>query len=94
MIYVGGPNVVFNYNDAPIIVNFETDSFQKQPMFYNLGHFRFYLISSFDCPCSKLVTRGSIWVEAKTVQALPDKVLLIAFIDPAQVGLIAESYIF
>lgn len=37
----GGPNWVGNYQDAPIIVYMESDSFQKQPMFYTMGHFRF-----------------------------------------------------
>lgn len=35
----GGPNVINNFVDAPIIVNPETDEFYKQPMYYALKHF-------------------------------------------------------
>lgn len=34
----GGPNVINNFVDAPIIVNAETDEFYKQPMYYALQH--------------------------------------------------------
>lgn len=37
----GGPNWVTNFVDAPIIVNQTGDYFEKNPMFYAIGHFRF-----------------------------------------------------
>ena len=33
-------------NLAPIIVNAESDEFYKQPMYYVLGHFRYYVFCS------------------------------------------------
>lgn len=36
---IGGPTYIFNYCDAPIIVNASAQEFYKQPMFYTLGHF-------------------------------------------------------
>ena len=38
----GGPNWEKNFEDSPILVYAETDSFQKEPMFYTMGHFRFW----------------------------------------------------
>lgn len=35
----GGPNIINNFVDSPIIVNPETDEFYKQPMYYALKHF-------------------------------------------------------
>ena len=34
----GGPNWVGNFVDAPILVSNTTDEFEKQPMYYALGH--------------------------------------------------------
>uniref|UniRef100_A0A914EDM0 Glucosylceramidase n=1 Tax=Acrobeloides nanus TaxID=290746 RepID=A0A914EDM0_9BILA len=34
----GGPNWVGNLVDAPILVSNTTDEFEKQPMYYALGH--------------------------------------------------------
>lgn len=34
----GGPNWINNFVDAAIIVNFESDEFYKQPMYYALNH--------------------------------------------------------
>lgn len=36
----GGPNLVLNYVDSPIILNSTGGEFYKQPMFYGLAHFR------------------------------------------------------
>lgn len=36
---IGGPNWVGDYVDSPIIVSDSGDYFEKQPMFYALGHF-------------------------------------------------------
>ncbi|NXJ86122.1 GLCM Glucosylceramidase, partial [Trogon melanurus] len=35
----GGPNLVKNYVDSPVIVDSSKDVFYKQPMFYHMGHF-------------------------------------------------------
>ncbi|XP_076388302.1 lysosomal acid glucosylceramidase-like isoform X1 [Megachile rotundata] len=43
----GGPNIIDNYVDSPIIVNPENDEFYKQPMYYALQH------------VSKFIDRGS-----------------------------------
>lgn len=39
----GGPNWAENFVDSPVIVNYETDEFYKQPMFYAMGHFSKFL---------------------------------------------------
>ncbi|CAH2051961.1 unnamed protein product, partial [Iphiclides podalirius] len=39
----GGPNLIEDYVDSPIIVNAEKQEFYKQPMFYALGHFSKFL---------------------------------------------------
>ena len=42
----GGPNWVKNFVDSPIIVNAQNDEFYKQPMFYIMGHFRYFTDNS------------------------------------------------
>ena len=39
----GGPNWAYNFVDAPIIVNKDTDEFYKNPMYYGLAHFSKFL---------------------------------------------------
>lgn len=43
----GGPNWANNFVDSPVIVNQTGDEFFKQPMFYALGHFRYYCLKKF-----------------------------------------------
>uniref|UniRef100_A0A914E1J5 Glucosylceramidase n=1 Tax=Acrobeloides nanus TaxID=290746 RepID=A0A914E1J5_9BILA len=40
----GGPNWVNNWCDSPIIVSNTTDEFEKQPMYYGLGHFAKFIV--------------------------------------------------
>ncbi len=50
----GGPNWAGNNVDAPILVDYETDTFYKQPMYYYLGHF-----SKFIKPASQMLNAQS-----------------------------------
>ncbi|XP_065168603.1 lysosomal acid glucosylceramidase-like [Atheta coriaria] len=50
----GGPTYINNQVDAAIIVDYETNEFYKQPMFYAQGHF------------SKFIPRGSHKIDQKT----------------------------
>uniref|UniRef100_A0A914GV79 Glucosylceramidase n=1 Tax=Globodera rostochiensis TaxID=31243 RepID=A0A914GV79_GLORO len=63
----GGPNLVRNFVDAPIIVNASAGEFYKQPMFYALAHF------------SRFVPRDSVVISSTLFTAdgtkLPDKTL-------------------
>ena len=49
---LAGPNLLdpeeakINHSESPVLVNSESDEFYKQPTFYALGHYRYYLISS------------------------------------------------
>ena len=38
----GGPNWSNNFVDGPILVNETSDEFYKQPIFYTMGHFRYF----------------------------------------------------
>lgn len=68
----GGPNWVDNNVDSPIIVNPEKNEFYKQPMFYAMGHFRYWsqvtLVFVVICPCNNnvqctcsMLSPGFIW---------------------------------
>ncbi|CAJ0577372.1 unnamed protein product, partial [Mesorhabditis spiculigera] len=43
----GGPDWVNNFVDAPIIANYTSDEFIKQPMFYVMGHFSKFVLDNY-----------------------------------------------
>uniref|UniRef100_A0A914C772 Glucosylceramidase n=1 Tax=Acrobeloides nanus TaxID=290746 RepID=A0A914C772_9BILA len=51
---IGGPNWVGNLVDAPILVSNTTDEFEKQPMYYALGHL------------AKFIVPGSVMIRVNT----------------------------
>ncbi|KAI3410388.1 hypothetical protein GPALN_004489 [Globodera pallida] len=70
----GGPNLVRNFADSPIIVNASADEFYKQPMFYAMAHF------------SRFVPRDSVVISSTLFSAdgakLEENVEHIAFQTP------------
>ncbi|XP_072384328.1 lysosomal acid glucosylceramidase-like isoform X1 [Diabrotica undecimpunctata] len=63
----GGPNIVNNFVDSPILVNATADEFYKQPMFYAMGHF------------SKFIPQDSVRIE---VSYFDPSILTVAFRRP------------
>lgn len=66
----GGPSWAENWTDGLILVDAESATYYRNPMFYSLGHF------------SKFIPPGSIYI-GHEIHGNDTGVLLASFIDPA-----------
>lgn len=81
----GGPNWVGNFVDAPIIVSNTSDEFEKQPMYYGMGHIRQQNILELKrTNFSKYIVPNSTVITYNLVNNTNINLVILAAIDPDQ----------